>query len=103
MTNDGGDHKPHQLLKLGQIEIGQWFEQTWHGMHGCQDVLHTYGKVHKLPTTLLQLHWCEELPNVDTYDHNLHRNLMFDINFIKELLIATWGAWIKTRRTKLHK
>jgi hypothetical protein len=28
MTNYGGGHKLHQLLKLSQIEIGQGFEQT---------------------------------------------------------------------------
>jgi len=28
MTNDGGDHKLCQFLKLSQIEIGQGFEQT---------------------------------------------------------------------------
>jgi hypothetical protein len=31
MTNDGKDHKMCQFLKLNQIEIGQGFEQTWHG------------------------------------------------------------------------
>jgi hypothetical protein len=34
MTNDDGDHKLHQLLKLNQIEIGQGFEQNWRGSHG---------------------------------------------------------------------
>jgi hypothetical protein len=29
--------------------------------------------------------------------------LMFGINLIKELLVATWGAWVKTRCNKLHK
>jgi hypothetical protein len=28
MTNEGGDHKLHQLFKLSQIEIGQGFGQT---------------------------------------------------------------------------
>jgi len=88
MTNDGGDHKLCQLLKLNQTKIGQGFEQTWHGPHGRQNVLH-YVKVHKLPTTLLQLRWCEKLPSVDTCDCGLHRNLMFGINLIKELFIAT--------------
>ncbi len=59
MTNDGGDHKLCQLLKLSQTKIGQGFEQTWHGPHGCQDVSHAYVMVHRLPTTLVQLYWCE--------------------------------------------
>ncbi len=29
--------------------------------------------------------------------------LMFGINLIKEVLVAIWGAWIKTRCNKLHK
>jgi hypothetical protein len=89
MTNDGGDQKLCQLLKLSQTEIGQGFEQTWHGLHGRQDVSHTYVKVHKLPTTLFQLRWCEKLLSVDTCDYNLHHNLVFGINLIKELLVAT--------------
>ncbi len=108
MTNDGGDHKLCQFFKLNssklsKIEIGQGFEQTWRGWHGCQDISHTYVRVHRLPTTLLQLHWCEELPSVDTCNCRLHCNLMFGINLIKELLVATWGAWVKTRCNKLHK
>jgi hypothetical protein len=88
MTNDGGDQKLCQLLKLSQIEIGKGFEQTWCGPHGRQDVLHAYVKVHKLPTTFLQFGWCEEFPSVDTCDCGLHRNLMFGINLIKEVLIT---------------
>ncbi len=38
-----------------------------------------------------------------THDYGLHHNLLFNINLIKELPVATWGAWVKTRRNKLHK
>jgi hypothetical protein len=38
-----------QLLKLNQTKIGEGFEQTYHVPHGCQDVLHTYVKVHRCP------------------------------------------------------
>ncbi len=89
MTNDGWDHKLRQLFKLSQTKIGEGFEQTWHGLHGRQNISHAYVRVHKLPTTFLQLHLCKELPSVDTCDCDLHCNLMFDINFIKELLVAT--------------
>jgi len=92
-----------QFFRLSKIEIHQGFEQTWCGRHGCQDISHTYVRVHRLPTTLLQLHWCEELPSVDTCNCGLDCNLTFGINLIKELLIATWGAWVKTRCNKLHK